>query len=165
MATALGVKFLDSSGAVLPPGGASLADLARIDISGLDPRLPDTAVTVASDVTNPLTGPDGASRIFGPQKGGDPAAIAALEKALRRYAGVLRMDRGLDVETIPGSGAAGGLGAGLIAFCNARMASGIDIVLDVNPQIDTQKECIDDVQFDTLHEIMLNKITTALDAA
>ena len=131
MATALGVKFLDSSGAVLPPGGASLADLARIDISGLDPRLTDTAVTVASDVTNPLTGPDGASRIFGPQKGGDPAAIAALEKALRRYAEVLRMDRGLDVETIPGSGAAGGLGAGLIAFCNARMASGIDIVLDV----------------------------------
>ncbi|HEX7573754.1 MAG TPA: glycerate kinase [Bacteroidota bacterium] len=131
MAAALGVKFLDSSGATLKQGGGSLADLARIDISGLDPRLAQTAITVACDVTNSLTGPDGASRIFGPQKGGDPAAVAALDRALRRYAEVLRTDLALDVETIPGSGAGGGLGAGLIAFCNARLASGIDVVLDV----------------------------------
>ena len=131
MAAALGVKFLDSSDAELPPGGDSLADLARIDIRGLDPRLAYTAVTVACDVTNPLTGADGASYIFGPQKGGSPAAVASLDRALRRYAEVLRTDLGLDVESIPGSGAAGGLGAGLIAFCNARLASGIDVVLDV----------------------------------
>jgi glycerate kinase len=131
MASALGVRFLDSSGTPLPPGGGALADLARIDVGGLDPRLAHTAVTVACDVTNPLTGPHGASRIFGPQKGGDPSAVAALDMALRRYAKVLRTDLGLDVESIPGSGAAGGLGAGLIAFCNARLASGIDVVLDV----------------------------------
>ncbi len=131
MGAALGVRFLDSSGAALPPGGAALAGLARIDIKGLDPRLAHTTVTVACDVTNPLTGSDGASRIFGPQKGGDPAAVAALDSALHRYAEVLRTDLGLDVETIPGSGAAGGLGAGLIAFCNARLSSGIDVVLDV----------------------------------
>ena len=131
MASALGVKFLNPSGAPLPPGGGALSDLARIDVGGLDPRLAHTAVTVACDVTNPLTGPHGASRIFGPQKGGDPSAVAALDMALRRYAKVLRTDLGLDVESIPGSGAAGGLGAGLIAFCNARLASGIDVVLDV----------------------------------
>jgi glycerate kinase len=131
MAAALGVKFLDSSGAELGQGGGPLADLAHVDVRGLDPRLADTAVTVASDVTNLLTGPEGASRIFGPQKGGDRSAVAALEGALRHYAAVLRTDLGLDVATIPGSGAAGGLGAGLIAFCNARLTSGIDVVLDV----------------------------------
>ena len=131
MASALGVKFLDSSGSALPPGGGALADLAHIDVTGLDGRLADTAVTVACDVTNPLTGSDGASRIFGPQKGGDPAAVALLDRALHRYADVLLRDLGVDVETIPGSGAAGGLGAGLIAFCNARLTSGIDLVLDV----------------------------------
>jgi glycerate kinase len=130
MASALGVEFLDSSGATLPQGGGSLADLARIDTKGLDPRLAHTKVTVACDVTNTLTGPEGASFIFGPQKGADTAAVARLDRALGHYAEVLRADLGLDVENIPGSGAAGGLGAGLIAFCNARLASGIDVVLN-----------------------------------
>ncbi len=131
MAAALGVKFLDPSGAELPPGGDALADLARIDTAGLDPRLAQTAVTVACDVTNPLTGSEGASFIFGPQKGGDPARVARLDRALRRYAELIRSDLGLEIEAVPGSGAAGGLGAGLIAFCNARLTSGIDVVLDV----------------------------------
>ena len=131
MASALGVEFLDSSGAPLTLGGASLVGLDRIDTKGLDSRLAQTAVTVACDVTNPLTGSDGASRIFGPQKGGAPAAVDLLDRALHRYAGVLRKDLGLDLESLPGSGAAGGLGAGLIAFCNARLSSGIDVVLDV----------------------------------
>jgi glycerate kinase len=131
MAAALGVKFLDSSGAALPPGGDSLASLARIDTTGLDPRIARVAVTVACDVTNTLTGPEGASFIFGPQKGADRAAIASLDLALHRYAEVLRSDLGVDVERIPGGGAAGGLGAGLIAFCGARLSSGIDVVLDV----------------------------------
>jgi glycerate kinase len=130
MAAALGVKFLDSSGAPLPQGGGSLSDLARIDTTGLDPRLAHTGMTVACDVTNPLTGPNGASCIFGPQKGGDPAAVALLDRALHRYADLLRTDLAVDVETIPGSGAAGGLGAGLMAFCNATLLSGIDVVLD-----------------------------------
>ena len=131
MASALGVKFLDASGNPLKPGGAPLESLAHIDVSGIDARIAQTAVTVACDVTNPLTGPGGASLVFGPQKGGDPSAVAGLDRALHRYAEVIRRDLGLDVESIPGSGSAGGLGAGLIAFCGARLASGIDLVLDV----------------------------------
>jgi len=131
MASALGVKFLDSSGAALPPGGDSLSRLARIDMTGIDTRISNAAINVACDVTNPLTGSEGASFIFGPQKGADGAAVGSLDTALRRYAEVLRKDLGLDVETMPGGGAAGGLGAGLVAFCGARLTSGIDVVLDV----------------------------------
>jgi glycerate kinase len=130
MASALGVKFLDLSGAPLGEGGLSLAALAHIDATGLDGRLGRTAVTVACDVTNVLTGPHGASRIFGPQKGADPASVEMLDRALVRYAEVLRDDLGVDVANAPGSGAAGGLGAGLIAFCGASLVSGIDVVLD-----------------------------------
>ncbi|HTY59294.1 MAG TPA: glycerate kinase, partial [Bacteroidota bacterium] len=130
MASALGVRFLDSSGAPLPLGGASLARLARIDAGGLDGRLKHTAVTVACDVANPLAGPEGASRVYGPQKGAGPDAVEMLDAALERYAGVLRDDLGQDVGDVPGSGAAGGLGAGLIAFCGARLTPGIDVVLD-----------------------------------
>jgi glycerate 2-kinase len=131
MAAALGVRFLTSSGAPLPPGGGALEGLARIDASSLDPRLANTAVTVACDVTHPLTGPRGASFTFAPQKGADPASVAKLDRALMRYAAVLRSDLGIDLELVPGSGAAGGLGAGLMAFCGARLASGVDVVLDV----------------------------------
>ena len=130
MASALGARFLDSSGALLAGGGRSLASLAHIDTSGLDVRLGRTAVTVACDVTNVLTGPQGASRVFAPQKGADPATVEQLELALVRYAEVLRDDLGVDVADLPGSGAAGGLGAGLIAFCGAQLVSGIDLVLD-----------------------------------
>jgi glycerate 2-kinase len=130
MASALGVKFLDSAGILLPGGGAALGRLARIDIDGLDARLGKTPVTVACDVTNPLTGPEGASSVFGPQKGASPEAVRILDAALRQYAEVLRETLGIDVAEVPGSGAAGGLGAGLIAFCGARLASGIDVVLD-----------------------------------
>jgi glycerate kinase len=130
MAAALGAEFLDRSGKKLHQGGESLAGLARIDVSGLDVRLSRTQVTVACDVTNPLTGPEGASYVFGPQKGADRAAVARLDAALRRYAEVLRSDLSLDVETLPRGGAAGGLGAGLVAFCRATLASGIDLVLD-----------------------------------
>ncbi len=131
MASALGVEFLDASGVRLTPGGASLAKLSHIDARGIDPRIAKTNITAACDVVNPLTGPDGASRVFGPQKGGDPAAVERLEAALRRFAEIIRSDLGLDIETYPGSGAAGGLAGGLMAFCGARIASGIDVVLDV----------------------------------
>jgi glycerate kinase len=130
MASALGVKFLDSSGAVLAKGGSALAGLRRIDTGGLDARLAGTVVTVACDVTSPLTGPEGASRVFAPQKGAGPADVEILEAAMIRYAEVLRRDLGIDVGSLPGGGAAGGLGAGLVAFCGAALASGIDVVLD-----------------------------------
>ena len=130
MASALGAEFLDESGNPLPPGGAALARLARIAIEQLDMRLRRVRVTAACDVTNPLTGPEGASRIYAPQKGGGAETVEILETALCRYAEILRTRLGHDVASIPGSGAAGGLGAGLLAFCDAELRPGIDIVLD-----------------------------------
>lgn len=128
MAQALGVHFLDGEGRELPRGGASLAKLARIDMSGLDPRLRDVAVEVASDVNNPLCGPNGAASVYGPQKGATPEMVTELDAALARYAEVLRRDLGIDIKDMPGAGAAGGLGAGLVAFLHAALRPGVEIV-------------------------------------
>jgi glycerate kinase len=128
MAAALGVRFLDREGDRLPLGGAALARLDRIDISGLDPRLADLQVDVACDVNNPLTGPTGASHIYGPQKGADARMTYELDHALENYASILERDVGKSVRDVPGAGAAGGLGAGLIAFLNAHLKSGVEIV-------------------------------------
>lgn len=128
---ALGVRFLDAHDSPLPGklGGADLAHLARIDVSGL--RFPSSIqVVIASDVTNPLLGPSGASAVYGPQKGADAAIIAELDAALTNYAAILKRDLGVDVASTPGAGAAGGLGAGLMAFLHAEMRSGIDLILD-----------------------------------
>ncbi|HEX6796135.1 MAG TPA: glycerate kinase [Ktedonobacterales bacterium] len=130
MAQALGARLLDAAGNELPPGGAALADLARIDLSGLDARLAQTQVRVACDVSNLLTGPTGASAVYGPQKGATPTMVAQLDAALAHYAEVLRRDLGADVAEIPGSGAAGGLGAGLLAFAHAELVPGAALVLD-----------------------------------
>jgi len=130
MAQALGVRLLDESGRELPPGGAALADLAQIDVAGLDPRVRETEFVVACDVDNPLCGPRGASRVFGPQKGATPAMIDELDRALARYAQVIRRDLGVDVADRPGAGAAGGLGAGMMAFCHAVLRPGAAIVLE-----------------------------------
>ncbi|NEG69474.1 glycerate kinase [Bifidobacterium choloepi] len=130
MAQALGVKFLDAAGEELPFGGAALADLATLDVSGLDARLAESTIRLASDVTNPLTGPTGASAVFGPQKGATPTMVAELDAALGHYAAVVRESLGRDVETVPGAGAAGGLGAGFLAFTNADMRSGVKLVVD-----------------------------------
>jgi glycerate kinase len=130
MAQALGARFLDSAGEPLPPGGAALANLARIDVSGLDPRLKHVRVTAACDVRNPLTGPQGASFVFGAQKGGAPSDLSQLDAALAHYAEVIKRDLGKDVADVPGSGAAGGLGAGCLAFLNATLKPGIELVLD-----------------------------------
>ncbi len=127
---ALGAKFLDSAGRELPPGGAALAQLDRIDMYGFI-HLPDKLVfEVACDVTNPLCGPEGASAIYGPQKGATPQMVAELDAALANYARVIKRDLGKQIIDLPGAGAAGGLGAGLSAFLNAQLRSGIDIVLD-----------------------------------
>jgi glycerate 2-kinase len=130
MARALGVRFLDREGRELPNGGAALARLDHIDATHLDPRVVELEVEVACDVNNPLTGPTGASHVYGPQKGATPEMIEILDAALARYANILQRDLGVDVADIPGAGAAGGLGAGLIAFLNARLRAGVDLVFD-----------------------------------
>jgi glycerate 2-kinase len=130
MAQALGARLLDAQGAEIHAGGAALAQVVRIDISGLDPRLWDTEIRVASDVTNPLCGLEGASAIYGPQKGATPAMIAELDAALAHYGEVLRRDLGADVANVPGAGAAGGLGAGLLAFAHAQLVPGAQLVLE-----------------------------------
>jgi glycerate kinase len=130
MAKALGARFLDGRGQPLPEGGAALARLVSIDLTGVDPRLAETELLVACDVENPLTGPLGASAIYGPQKGATPAVVLELDAALERYATVARDATGRDVARHPGAGAAGGLGAGLLFFTPARLVPGVDLVLD-----------------------------------
>lgn len=130
MLRALGVRFLDAAGAELPPGGAALARLAAIDIGGLDPRLAACTINVACDVNNPLTGENGASAIFGPQKGATPEMIRELDGALHHYAEIIRRQFRRDVEPLPGAGAAGGMGAAMVAFTPARLRPGSEIVME-----------------------------------
>jgi len=131
MAQALGVRFLDGDGGELPPGGAALARLERIGASGLDSRLVQCEVVAATDVMNPLCGPEGASLVYGPQKGASPEVARELDTALRRYGEVVERDVGVPVLDVPGAGAAGGLGAGLIAFLGARIEPGVEVVAEV----------------------------------
>ncbi|MCS7187694.1 MAG: glycerate kinase [Armatimonadetes bacterium] len=129
MAQALGVKLLDENGSTIGFGGGELRKLAKIDISGIDNRLRETEIFVACDVTNPLTGPNGASAIYGPQKGATPEMVKLLDENLRHYAEIIRRDLGVDIENVPGAGAAGGLGAGLMAFCQAKLKRGVELVI------------------------------------
>ncbi|MYC34329.1 MAG: glycerate kinase [Chloroflexi bacterium] len=130
MASALGARFLDAAGDVLPPGGAALANLHTIDASNLHSGLADATIIGATDVTNPLCGDMGASAIFGPQKGATPEMVQELDGCLANLAGVIQSQLGVNVLHTPGSGAAGGLGAGLMAFANCDLRSGIDMVCD-----------------------------------
>ncbi len=130
MAKALGVKFLNGAGYELPAGGKALADLARIDLAGLDARLQETTIMVACDVDNPLCGNRGASAVYGPQKGATPAMVAELDAALANYARIAEQATGKAVANQPGAGAAGGLGAGLLFFTGAKLRPGVDIVLE-----------------------------------
>ena len=129
-ARALGARFLDDREQPLAEGGAALARLERIDLSGLDPRLLATEIMVACDVDNPLTGPRGASAIYGPQKGATPDMVQELDQALERFARVATRCTGREVAGLPGAGAAGGLGAGLLWFTPARLRPGVEIVLE-----------------------------------
>ncbi|KQS66444.1 glycerate kinase [Modestobacter sp. Leaf380] len=131
MLTALGVRFLDAAGDALPPGGAALARLDRVDVTGLDPRLAGVDVLIATDVDNPLTGPRGAAAVFGPQKGATPDDVAVLDAALARFAAVVRRDLGVEVDAVPGAGGAGGTAAGALAVLGARVTSGADLVCDL----------------------------------
>lgn len=130
MAQALGARFFAADGTELPPGGGSLARLAGMDLSCLDPRLKETVIQVACDVDNPLCGPRGASAVYGPQKGATPAMIAELDAALQIFADIAKAATGRDVAEFPGAGAAGGLGAGLMFFANSKLLPGVEIVLE-----------------------------------
>ncbi len=129
---ALGAALLDAQGRPVPAGGRGLVVLDRIDPRGVDSRLAGVEVIALADVDNPLVGPEGAAAVFGPQKGADAATVALLDRGLENFALIAKRDLrlGYDLATVPGGGAAGGLGAALVAFCRARIASGIDYVME-----------------------------------
>ncbi|MBL7006127.1 MAG: glycerate kinase [Spirochaetia bacterium] len=129
-ASALGVKFLDANGRETGTTGEDMIKVASIDISRLDPRIQETDILVACDVSNPFYGSSGAAYIYGPQKGATEEQVKSLDRGLRNLAAVIKKSLGKTIDNIPGSGAAGGLGGGLIAFFNARLQSGIDLILD-----------------------------------
>jgi len=130
MVQALGARLLDKNKQEIGYGGAQLARLNRIDISKMDARIKKINILVASDVQNPLCGPTGASRIYGPQKGATEVMIIILDHALSHFADIIKCDLDKDIRNIPGAGAAGGLGAGLMAFLDAELKPGIDIVIN-----------------------------------
>ncbi|WP_439811330.1 glycerate kinase [Bordetella bronchiseptica] len=131
MLAALGVRWLDADGRELPPGGAALAGLRQVDASGLDPRLRDVVIEIASDVDNPLCGPHGASHTFGPQKGASPQQVRQLDAALAHMADIVTRAGHPDRRTAPGAGAAGGLGYAALAFLSARLRPGVEIVAEL----------------------------------
>lgn len=130
MAQAVGVRLLDGRGLDLGSGGAALLDLATIDMRTLDPSVGAAGFVVATDVDNPLVGPHGASSVYGPQKGATPEDVALLDRALGHLAAVIHRDLGLDIRNVPGAGAAGGLGGGLMAFLGGRLRPGVDVVIE-----------------------------------
>ena len=128
MLQALGGRLLDAAGADLEPGGGALSLLDRIDLSALDPRIQDCTFDVACDVSNPLVGPQGASAIFGPQKGATPEMVATLDDNLRHYASIIARDLGRQVADVPGAGAGGGIGAAMMVFLGGQLRPGSEIV-------------------------------------
>lgn len=130
MAQALGAEFLDDSGTNVGFGGSELATIEKIDLSNLDERIQKCNIEVACDVDNPLYGKDGAAYVYAPQKGADQVAVERLDQGLRKFAVVIEEQLVKDVAEIPGAGAAGGLGAGLISFLEAELKPGVEIVID-----------------------------------
>jgi len=131
MVQALGVKLLDKDGEEVGFGGGELKKIFRIDTKYLDKRLSETKVLIASDVSNPLCGPKGASRIYGPQKGATPEVIEELDESLAHFAEIIKRDLNKNVKDMPGAGAAGGLGASLMAFLDAELRPGIEIMIEI----------------------------------
>ena len=129
--TALGARLTDASGAELPAGGSALARVAAIDRSALDPRLAEVAIVIASDVTNPLCGPRGASATYGPQKGADPATVQELDDALAAFGRAIERSTGRVVADLPGAGAAGGTTAGMLGFTGALVRPGVQVVSEL----------------------------------
>ncbi|QGK70134.1 glycerate kinase [Allosaccharopolyspora coralli] len=131
MLGALGAGVLDASGRVLPPGGGSLSDVSTVELAGLDPRLADTTVILASDVDNPLLGPRGAARVYGPQKGASPEDVQALQAGLGSWSDAVSRAGGRDTADSAGAGAAGGVGYAALAVLGATQRPGVDVVLEL----------------------------------
>jgi len=131
LAQALGARVLDPHGRRLPPGGAALAGVDRVDLSGMHPRLAEADIVVACDVDNPLTGPGGAATVYGPQKGASAADVATLERAMQQWAAAVAAVSGSDLSDRPGAGAAGGVGFGCLALLGGSLRSGIDLILEL----------------------------------
>lgn len=140
-AAALGVQFLNAAGQSFVPVGDTLCEITHIDLSGLDARLSQVKVIAMCDIDNPLCGPSGAATVFAPQKGASEAQIPLLDNGLHRMADVVRHDLGKDVLTMKGAGAAGGMGAGAVAFFGAELRSGIDVVLDTVQYDEMLQDC------------------------
>ncbi len=130
MAQALGVSFKDKNGVELELGASGIAELATVDVSAMNPKVAKASIVIASDVNSPLYGPSGASAIFGPQKGADEDMVIELDSALGHLANTVKAQLGVDMADISGAGAAGGLGYGLMAFCGAKMKTGIETIMD-----------------------------------
>jgi glycerate kinase len=128
MVMALGIKYLNAKQENVSLGGENLNQIENIDLSAIDPRLKETEIKVLCDVTNPLTGINGASAVYGPQKGATPTMVKLLDENLKHMANKIREQLKMDVENIPGSGAAGGLGAGLVAFTGAKLVPGFETI-------------------------------------
>ena len=128
---ALGARVLDTCGEPVRPGGAGLREVAALDLTGLHRALYPAEIILAADVDNPLTGPDGAAEVYGPQKGASPAEVAALDAGLRRWAAVVAAAVGRDWSRTPGAGAAGGVGSAALAVLGATRRPGIELVLDL----------------------------------
>lgn len=140
MAQALGVRFFDENGNDIGFGGGELSKISKIDMSGIDERIRKVRIEAACDVDNPLCGPNGASYIYGPQKGANKEMIEILDRNLGHLAKVIKRDLGADIMELPGAGAAGGLGAGLVAFLNAELKRGIDIIVNITKLDDYIKD-------------------------
>ncbi len=130
MAQALGAKFLDENGQAVQVGGGQLDQIQSIDLSQLDPRLKSTEIVIASDVNNPLCGENGASHVFAPQKGATSEMVDVLDQNLSHFANLVKQQLNLDIAHVQGTGAAGGLGFGLMAFAGAKIRSGVEIVIE-----------------------------------
>lgn len=130
MMAALGARFLGADGQAYLPVGGTLGQLAQVDLSGLDPMLPSAEIVTMCDIDNPLCGPAGASAVFGPQKGADPAMVETLDRNLAHLADVAAARLGRDMRDAPGAGAAGGLGFAMASFLGSRLQPGIETVLD-----------------------------------
>ncbi|MCR8929773.1 glycerate kinase [Priestia megaterium] len=130
MAKALGAKLINTNGAEIKEGGGSLNQLAAIDLTNFDSRLAEVKVEVACDVDSPLTGETGASAVFGPQKGATPDMVKQLDRNLAHYAAIIEKEMDIHIQNVPGAGAAGGLGGGLLAFLSAELKPGVDIVIE-----------------------------------
>lgn len=144
MAQAMGVRFYDKSNQELKPGlgGGALSKIRKIDLQNIDHRIQGTEILVACDVTNPLTGPHGASFVYGPQKGADSKMVAELDNNLKHFSTLIKEQLGIDISTLEGAGAAGGLGGGLVAFLGAKLMPGFQIVEETT-QLEKEVEWAD----------------------